>query len=51
VKLLPAITILKMAEKTGLTIKAIEKNLKILRDNGSVRRVGASRGGSWEIKK
>ena len=45
----PAITTLEMARKIGLTVKAVEKNLKILRDNGNIRHIGANRGGSWEI--
>ena len=45
----PVITTLEMARKIGLTVKAVEKNLKILRDNGNIRHIGANRGGSWEI--
>ena len=37
--------------KTGLSIRAIEKNIKELREKGVLVRCGAARGGHWEVKK
>ena len=34
---------------TGLSIQAIKKNMKILRDLGILERHGSARKGSWEV--
>ena len=46
----PSLTTAEIAKILGLTPKAIEKNLKILRDNGSIYRIGADKGGYWSTK-
>jgi predicted HTH transcriptional regulator len=46
----PSLTTAEIAKILGLTPKAIEKNLKILRDNGSIYRIGADKGGHWSTK-
>lgn len=41
---------LSMASKFNITSRALEKNIKILREQGILVRHGAARGGYWEIK-
>ena len=38
-----------MADKLSLSVRAIEKNIRELRDLGILIRHGAARGGYWEI--
>jgi ATP-dependent DNA helicase RecG len=45
----PLITIPKLAEKIGLTVKGIEWNIKKLKEDGKLKRVGPPKGGYWEI--
>ena len=45
----PHITQNQMAEKTGLSRRGIEWNLKKLKEQGLIKRVGADRGGYWKI--
>jgi len=45
----PEITIPELAKKIGLTARAIEKQIKNLRESNVIRRVGANKGGHWEI--
>jgi len=40
-----------MAEKLSLSTRALEKNLKALREEGILIRHGSARGGYWEIRK
>jgi len=47
----PGMSILELAEKTGLTAKGIEWNLAKLKQEGVIARVGPDRGGHWEVKK
>ena len=52
IKLLSAnsqITQPELAQKLNLSQKTIEKHLKLLRENGVIRRVGPNKGGHWEI--
>jgi len=46
----PSLTTAEIAKILGLTPKAIEKNLKILRDNESIYRIGSDKGGYWSTK-
>ena len=39
----------KIAAATGLSIKGVEKNIKQLKLNGLIERVGANKGGYWKI--
>ncbi len=41
---------LSMAKKLNITSRAVEKNIKVLREQGILVRHGAARGGYWEIK-
>jgi len=46
----PQITITQLAESLGLSTTAVEKNLRILKTQGYVRRIGPARGGHWEVR-
>jgi ATP-dependent DNA helicase RecG len=45
----PKVTQNKLAEVLQLSVKAIEKQLKSLREEGVIRRVGPDKGGHWEV--
>jgi len=49
IKANPKITTKELADKTGVYIKGIEWNIKELKDKGLLRRIGADRGGHWEM--
>ncbi|MBE6099304.1 MAG: winged helix-turn-helix transcriptional regulator [Anaerovibrio sp.] len=42
---------LSIAKKLNITSRAVEKNIKVLREQGIIVRHGAARGGYWEVKK
>lgn len=43
------ITIPELAELIGITTTAIENHIRILRNNGLVKRIGPAKGGYWEV--
>ncbi len=45
----PKITLQEIAEKTSRSKRAIEMQVKKLRENGILKRVGATKNGYWEI--
>lgn len=45
----PKITLQEIAEKTNRSKRAIEMQVKKLRENGILKRVGATKNGYWEI--
>ncbi|GHT52932.1 hypothetical protein AGMMS49982_14490 [Bacteroidia bacterium] len=45
----PKITAKEIAKKLNLTSRMVEKHLKILKTNNKIRRIGAKKGGYWEI--
>ena len=45
----PKITSKELAEKTGVSIKGIEWQLKKLKDENLIERRGSDKGGHWEI--
>jgi ATP-dependent DNA helicase RecG len=47
----PRITMREIAERTGLSIKGVEWNIKKLKEEGILRRIGPAKGGYWEIIK
>ena len=47
----PKITIADLAKKTGLSLKGIEWNIKSLKENGLLQRIGPDKGGYWEVSK
>ena len=45
----PFATRQQLAAETGLTIRGVERNLKVLKNAGRIRRVGPAKGGHWEV--
>lgn len=45
----PKITAVQMAEKLGVTTRAVEKQLANLRKKGIITRIGPNKGGHWEV--
>lgn len=45
----PTITMSEIAEQLELSPKTIEKHIKTLKDNNKIKRVGADKGGYWQI--
>ena len=45
----PHITMSDLAALIGISAKGVEKNIKILRDQGIIRRIGPDKGGHWEV--
>jgi len=45
----PSITTPEIAEKTSLTVKGIEWNLKNLKEEGVLKRIGPDKGGYWKV--
>ena len=46
----PSITLQQIAEKIGLSKRAIEMQVKKLREQGKVNRIGATKRGLWEVR-
>lgn len=46
-----AITIDELAKNLGISSRAIKKHIKILREQGVIKRIGHDFGGYWEVKK
>ena len=46
----PRVTQAAIAEDLGITTRAVKKNIKDLRNEGIVERVGSARGGMWKTK-
>ena len=45
----PTLTQSALARRLGLSVKAIEKNIRQLKDAQRLRRIGPDRGGRWEV--
>lgn len=45
----PAVTIEELAKITRTTTRSVEKNLKKLKDQKLIIRIGADKGGKWEV--
>ena len=45
----PQVAISEMATKLGLSERAVEKNLRSLREQNLIVRVGPPKGGYWDI--
>lgn len=45
----PKITMAEMAERLGVTKRTIEREVKQLREIGSIERIGSKRFGHWKI--
>lgn len=46
----PSVTIEELAKITQTTTRSVEKNLKKLKDQNRIARIGAANGGKWEVK-
>ena len=45
----PSITISEIADRLGMTKRGVDKNIKRLKEQGAIRRVGPDTGGHWEV--
>ena len=45
----PHVTIAQLAELCGIGTRAVQKNIDLLREQGLLRRVGADKGGRWNV--
>ena len=45
------ITIIELSENIGVSSRSIERNIKKLQEENKLKRVGADKGGHWEILK
>ena len=45
----PTLTQSALARRLGLSVKAIEKNIRQLKDAQRLRRIGPDKGGHWEV--
>ena len=45
----PKVTIRELSEITGLTRRGVEYKIKMLKKDGSIKRIGADRGGRWKV--
>ena len=45
----PSITISEIAVRLGMTKRGVDKNIKRLKEQGVIRRVGPDKGGHWEV--
>ncbi len=45
----PGITISEIADRLGMTKRGVDKNIKRLKEQGIIRRVGPDKGGHWEV--
>ena len=49
IKNYPEITQKELAEKSGITPDGVRWQIKKLKNNGSIRRIGPDKGGHWEV--
>ena len=49
IRLNPKVTAAEIAMKLGVSLRAVEKRIKTLRENGIIRRIGGDKGGYWEV--
>ena len=47
----PAVTIEQIAELCGISKRTIAREIKKLREQGKIRRIGSDKTGHWEIQK
>ena len=45
----PDITLLEMASQLGMSRNGVDKNIRKLKEQGIIRRVGPDKGGHWEV--
>lgn len=47
----PTTTIAELSDRTGVTPRSIERNLRNLTASGRLKRIGPDKGGHWEVLK
>ena len=47
----PSITTQEIAASVGLSVKGIEKAIRVLKEQGLLKRIGPDKGGHWEVAK
>ncbi|MFQ5639042.1 MAG: HTH domain-containing protein, partial [bacterium] len=47
----PAITVAMLAETLKISTTAVENNIRILKKQGYITRIGPAKGGHWEVLK
>ena len=47
----PYITTAELSNIIGLSVSGIEKNLRQLKEQDKIKRIGADKGGHWEVVK
>ncbi|HXA16711.1 MAG TPA: winged helix-turn-helix domain-containing protein [Thermoanaerobaculia bacterium] len=45
----PRISTVALAAELGMATSGIEKHLKVMREDGAIRRIGPARSGHWEV--
>ena len=45
------ITIAELTEAIGVSSRSIERNIDKLKQEGKIKRIGADKGGHWEVNK
>ena len=45
----PAITVAEVVEESGKSRTTVQNNIKLLKQKGVIRRIGANKGGQWEV--
>ena len=43
------ITQKELSEKTGLSVRGVEKNIRLLKEDGRIIRIGGKKTGYWKI--
>lgn len=46
----PNITSSQLANILGISTTAVEKNIRYLKDNGCIERIGLRKNGYWDVK-
>ncbi len=49
IKTAPGISAEELASSIGISSRAVEKQLAVLKKNGLLKRVGPAKGGHWEV--
>ena len=45
----PKVTTTQLARTLNISTTAVEKNIKLLKEQGQIERVGPAKGGHWEV--
>jgi predicted HTH transcriptional regulator len=45
----PTLSAKQLAEKLGISARAVEKQIDLLKKEGSLRRIGPAKGGHWQV--